>query len=167
MRRKQIKGFSLVELMVFIMLIGIILAIGYRVLFYSYDTFASGSNQFQLATELRNVTDFITSETRNATELTIVSIPFVPQSGYYYIYLEDSKIKYQNNGVVQEKTADVIKDADIFEVIKDSNGKNFLKTAVTGELQGRQQELSTTILLNNITNNEGTSGRVIKYKKPD
>lgn len=165
MRGKK-AGFTLIEFMVYLVLFGMVLALGYRIFFYGNNTFVMSSNKFQLTSDLRLATDFITSETRNATELDVISLPFIAQSDYYYIYMEDSKIIFEFNGNKNEKTGSIIVDQNIFEITKDANNRNYMGINLCGMLDGKSYESSTSILLNNIINKNSQTGKAIKYKKP-
>lgn len=165
--RKQ--GFTLAELIVFLALLGVVLAIGYRLLFFGQNTFAMGSDQFQVQSELRTAGDFMINELRNAEEIDIINaadLPASPDHNYRYIYLEGSKIIHQHDGNVRELTGAIVQDQDIFEIRKDSGNRNFLSIRMTGMLNGHSYDLSTEILLKNVVNKDPKAGKAIKYKKP-
>ena len=158
------KGFTLVELIIFLALLGVVLAIGYRIFFFGQRAFAVGSDQFQLQSEIRKAGDFIIDEVRNATEIDIINTPFFAQTGYGYIYLHDSKIVYEYSGGTRDITDSLLKDEDVFS-IRNSGNRNFLCIDMTGTLNGNSYNLSTEILLKNVVNKSPQSGKVIKYKK--
>ena len=159
------KGFTLVELIIFLALLGVVLAIGYRIFFFGQRAFAVGSDQFQLQSEIRKAGDFIIDEVRNATEIDIINTPFFAQTGYGYIYLHDSKIVYEYSGGTRDITDSLLKDEDVFSIRKDSDNRNYLCIDMTGTLNGNTYNLSTEILLKNVVNKSPQSGKVIKYKK--
>ena len=159
------KAFTLIELIIFLALLGVVLAIGYRLFFFGQRAFAVGSDQFQLQSEIRKAGDFIIDEVRNATEIDIINTPFFAQTGYGYIYLHDSKIVYEYSGGTRDITDSLLKDEDVFSIRKDSDNRNFLCIDMTGTLNGNSYNLSTEILLKNVVNKSPQSGKVIKYKK--
>lgn len=162
--RKQ--GFTIIELVIFLTLLVLVLAIGYRILFFGQDTFALASDQYQLQSELRKAGDFILDEVRNATEIDIIPAPFTAQAGYGYIYLEDSKIVHRYDGSIQDITDPVLKDEDVFEIRKDSSDRNFLCLHMTGTVHEHTYTLSTEVLLKNVVNKSPQFGKVIRYIKP-
>lgn len=159
------KGFTLVELIIFLALLGVVLTIGYRIFFSGQNTYAMGSDQYQLQSEIRKAGDFIIDEVRNATEIDIINTPFFPQTGYGYIYLHDSKIVYEYSGGTRNITDSLVKDENVFSIRKDPDNRNFLCIDMTGTLNGNTYNLSTEILLKNVVNKSPQSGKVIKYKK--
>lgn len=158
------KGFTLVELVIFLVLLGIVLAIIFRVFYVGHNAFAAGSTQFQLQSDLRKAGDFITDELRYAEEIDIADSP--DDDGYCYIFLEDSRIKYQYKDDIRDITDPIITNDNIFEIKRDSNGRNFLSINITGAMQGKSYNITTEVLLKNVSNLEPEAGKVIKYKKP-
>lgn len=158
-------GFTLVELIIFLALLGVVLTIGYRIFFSGQNTYAMGSDQYQLQSEIRKAGDFIIDEVRNATEIDIINTPFFAQTGYGYIYLHDSKIIHEYSGGTRNITDSLVKDEDVFSIRKDSDNRNYLCIDMTGTLNGNTYNLSTEILLKNVVNKSPQSGKVIKYKK--
>lgn len=159
-------GFTLAELIIFLALLGIVLSIGYNLFFYGQRTFSSGSEKYQVQSDIRLVSDFISAEVRNATEMDIITIPFTEQAGYNYIYLQDSKIKHRYNGTITEKSQGIMNDQIIFNLIKDSNDKNFLKISLKATVNTEVYTVNTDIFLNNISGKTAVSGKAIRYKKP-
>jgi len=160
------KGFTIVELIIVLALLGIVLGVGYNLFFYGENTFRTGSSKYQLQSDVRLVSDFISEEIRNAVELDIVSLPITAQTGYHYIYLDGATIKYQFNGKTENKTNAIMNDQAIFAIKKDANNKNFLKITLKGKLNGQEYDLATEIFLSNISNKAAASGKAIRYKKP-
>lgn len=163
---KNRNGFTLVELIIYLVLLAIVLIVGFNLFSFGQTSFIAGSNEFQLQSDLRQTGDFIIQETRNATTLDIVSLPFVAQTDYYYIYLKDSKIIYEHDGSKIEKTGAIVVDQNLFEITKDTNNRNFLGISLMGTIDGKSYDLSTSIMLNNIINKSSQTGKAIGYKKP-
>lgn len=160
------KGFTIVELIIVLTLLGIVLGVGYNLFFYGENTFRKGSNKYQLQSDVRLASDFISEEIRNAVEVDIISLPITAQTGYHYIYLDGSIIKYLYNGNTENKTTAIMNNQAIFSIRKDSSNKNFLKITLKGKLDGQEYDLETEIYLSNISNKAATSGKAIRYKKP-
>jgi len=159
------KGFTAAELIVFLALLGVMLAIGYRLLFFAQNTFARGGDRFQLQSEMRSAGDFLLDELRNAVEVEILDAP-TNESGYHYIYIEGSKIIHKYNGSTKSLTSPILRDEELFVLKKDSGNRNFLGIHMTGIRNGNTYDLSTEGFLKNIANLDPDSGKVIKYKKP-
>lgn len=162
---KEKKGFTLAELIVFLALLGVVLAIGYRLFFLGQNTFTRGSDRFELQSEMRSAGDFLLDELRNAVEVEILDAP-TDEADYHYIYLDGSRIVHKYNGSTKVITLPIIRDEDLFTLKKDSGNKNFLGIRMTGIRNGNTYDLSTEVFLKNIANLDPDSGKVIKYKKP-
>jgi len=160
------RGVTLVELAISLTLIGIVLAIGINLFFFGEKLFSSSNNAYQLQSPIRLTESFISSDVRNATSITIVTVPITPEPGFNYIYLKDSKISHYSNGTTSDKTEAIMVDQNIFKIKKDSNGRNFLSVSLKGSVGGETYEINTDILLNNIVNQGEAEGKAVKYKKP-
>lgn len=164
---KNRNGFTFIELIVFLALLGIVLAIVFRIFFLGQVAFDAGSAQYQLQSDLRDAGDFIMDELRNATEVIIMDTPpsSVKNREYSYIYLKDSKLTYEFDEVKIDLTEPVIDDTEIFRIRKDADGRNFLSINLNGKVNDNTYNLATEILLKNVGNLETSSGRAIKYNK--
>jgi len=92
-------GFTLIELIVVIAIMGIATSAIFSMNLFGYKTFAFGQNIAQKQFETRMAADFITKQLRYASSVTfLTSIP-TPTAGTYDIYLNGGSIVFNNNGV--------------------------------------------------------------------
>lgn len=177
-------GFSLVELMVVVALLGTIIAVGYQLLFFGQNSFKKGEAQSILQNEIRTASDFISREIRNAyvDPTAIDPIVFTLESGppatfdsgYCYIYCENSKICYRDGaGTTVAKTAPVITEFTCSLQNSNSsipsNGKNYIHFIIKGESGSQKYDITSEVLLNNIKGISEIANKTfayIKYKKP-
>ncbi|MBB6216604.1 prepilin-type N-terminal cleavage/methylation domain-containing protein [Anaerosolibacter carboniphilus] len=94
-------GFTLVEVLVVLALMGMVMSLGYSLNLFGVRVFHQGTAQANVQANVRLASDFITKETRNATEMTILnaseSIPEANAIGedIYYILLNGNSIEYR------------------------------------------------------------------------
>lgn len=161
------KGFTFIELLICLALVGLVLAICNRLFYIGQDAFSTGNDLFRLQTELRKAGDTLMDEIRYATEIDVLpSKPVSFASGYRYIYIEDSKLFRYYAGGAEAVTEPVIKDEDIFTIKKHPDNRNFLLINLTGTLNGNTYNLRTEVLLKNVSNLDPVTGKVLKYKMP-
>jgi hypothetical protein len=155
------------ELIVALALMVIVIGIVYSFIHFFNNSFARGGDQFQLHSNIRNASDFITDEIRNATEIEIVTVPITADAFSQYIYIENNTIKHYKEGAVSDKSENIISNASRFTIRKDdSTGRYYVAINLQGIKNGEEYDLSTEILLNNIKSVTGSlSGTAIRYKK--
>lgn len=89
-------GYSLVELVIVLALLGVILAIGYNFYFYTTQAFKEGEKQAAVQQNVRVVADFITKELRYASIIQILdSSASIPAAGsifddFNYIFINST-----------------------------------------------------------------------------
>lgn len=171
-------GFTLIELMLALSILGIILAMGYSFFFFGSNSFRLGGDQSNLQRDMRLTSDFITREVRYAVDIEIVTTaPPFGGDGYHYIYhdLSDSIIKYVDPaGSVNIKTDPVI-DKVIFQFntvaieVSDTKENYLLHFTIVGssETNANNYQIDSEVMLNNISTKPADgSGSIIRYKKP-
>lgn len=174
-------GFSIVELMVALSLLGIVLALGYMYFDFGLGAFNRGERQAIAQQTVRLTSDFITSELRFANQIEINPEDGLIETGFKYFYLdENSSIIFRDDDGATERTladssldgmpysieftSNVPDDVVIYTIDAD-NGLYTIETRVQAlnlELY-RQFNLDLYGVL--IKLNEG-DGTIIKYKKP-
>lgn len=160
-------GFTLMELVISLALVVIVIGLVYSFLHFLNNSFAKSGAQFQLQTNIRNASDFITGEIRNATEIEIVTVPIAADASSQYIYIENNILKHNRAGTVTNKSESILIDATLFLVRKDNaTGRHYITINLQGTSHGEEYTLSTEILLNNIGSITGpVSGNAIRYSK--
>jgi len=96
---KRQSGFTVVELMIVIVLIGLVLAIGYMYFDFGVKAFDRGERQTIAQKAARITSDFITSELRFAKEI-IINPEGGFEEGYRYFYLTDGSGNYKDGSIV-------------------------------------------------------------------
>lgn len=162
------RGLTLVEFIIAFALIVFVLAVGYCFYFFGMRSFAVGETQSNMQRDIRLVANFITKETRNATEIYLIGTP-VPSAadGFHYIYLESSAFRYKNpGGTVTEKTGPFINELSPMFKLKLSNERNLLEFTINGQDESQTYTLDTQVLLYNVSNLAEAQNQALKYKKP-
>jgi len=90
--RKQ-DGFTVVELMVVLTILGIVLALGYMYFDFGMRTFARGERQSIAQQAIRLAADYISSEIRYADEI-IINPANTNANEYYYIEQQSDSVVY-------------------------------------------------------------------------
>ena len=162
------RGFTLIEALVSLMLLGIVLSAAYSIYYLSYTSFNKSGDQYKLQANLRQAGDLITQEIRNAENIEILTSPFITNASYNYFYLEDNKIYHIESGTTSNITESIISNVNLFKIEgKKDNQQYFLEITIEGEKNNQYYLLTTEILLNNIHDYSGlSSGYVIQYITP-
>lgn len=160
-------GFTLMELVIVLALMVLVIGMVYTFLHFTNNSFVRGGDQFQLQTNIRTASDFVIGEIRNATEIEIVSVPFIVDASSQYIYIENKVLKHRNAGKVTDKSESVFTGSEPFAARKDNTtGRYYAIINLQGTRRDDEYTLNTEILLNNISSITGAvSGNAIRYKK--
>lgn len=160
-------GLTLIELVIVLALM--VLVIGTVYVFFDFvnNSFAKGGDQYLLQSNLRNASDFVIKEVRNATELEFVTVPFTEDASFQYIYVESNVLKHKYAGTATDKSENIITGAELFSVREEhTTGRYYFSINMKGSINGEDYTLNTEILLNNISSmTEPLSGNAIRYKK--
>jgi len=169
-------GFSLIEVMLALSILGIVLAVGYSFFFFGSNSFRIGGAQSNLQRDMRLVSDYITREVRYAVDIEITNDTAVLNEGdYHYIYLDSSSstIKYIDPaGNVTLRTDPVIDNVTFsFATVSVSDTKeNYLLVfSIEGSssVNNNIYVLESDVMLNNISAEPGNNvGSILRYKKP-
>lgn len=137
---------SLVELLVVMVLLLVILPIGYLYYFSVTNTFARDSKQSDIQHNVQTLSDFITGQVRNATELTLLDSLDVPFSaGYNYIYFDAGTVKLN---AISKTSVNI----NIFSVdLSNINNRAVLQFTIQGKDGSQNYQISSSVTLNNIT----------------
>ncbi len=163
---KQEQGFTLIEILIVLTLLGGMVALSFTVYAFGQRAFLSGKERFQLQEEVRNVAKFITKSLRNASEtgLSVLDSGHIDLTdGYQYIYLRDN-IVYHFQGVETKITKPFIESLNFQLIEVESAGA--LKFEIIGFDGKNSYRISSQILLNNVSSIDTSEEQsAIKYKK--
>jgi len=162
---KNRNGFTLVELLITLSLLGIVLSIVFNFFFYGQNSFQIGEKQSNVQREVRLASNRITGEIRNAVELTFVSSSATDQ--YNYIVYDQTKktLKIISKGSTIYETYPVI--SNVTYKIYPVNGKYVLEFTIEGT-EGSQKYItrSEVYLVNLEKEPLNPERKVIKYMLP-
>jgi prepilin-type N-terminal cleavage/methylation domain-containing protein len=173
------KGFTLIELVVIMGLFAIVSAVGMSFLIASKENFQRSQDASEIHYQVRRATDYVRDEVRNATSISLESIPAIPDPLYDYLYVRNNVLIHVVSGAESDKTMDIlVDDANMFSITQNDNGNNIItytiNATISSSVGDRDYSAPTSIHLNNIRELLGDKGSVyapmtgpcIKYQKP-
>ncbi|SES71414.1 prepilin-type N-terminal cleavage/methylation domain-containing protein [Natronincola peptidivorans] len=154
---KNRKGFTLIEIMIALALVGMVITVAISLVIYGNSLFGISNNQFHLQSEARFTMDTITQEVRKATELKIMSVADCEaekdSQNYNYIYLKDGVIYHSiYNETTSTRTEKIVTNSvsNIGIVFsKALNSTNTLRIKITVEENAQSYIAETQITLLN------------------
>lgn len=143
------RGFTLVELIVTVAIMGIVTAALYNFFFFNIQTFDRGDKRSAVQFDVRMSVDRITTELRNVSEVSTT----------------DDTLDHTID--IDALSADFALVTDVTFEIYESQGSYFVAYTVEGASDGGTSPygLSTTVLLNNISAATEASGTSIHFNK--
>jgi prepilin-type N-terminal cleavage/methylation domain-containing protein len=161
-------GFTLIELIVTIAILGIVLTMAYSMGAFANISFNNGSAKSHIQSNIRLMSNYITKEIRYSSDVTILKT--MPDDedikpNKKYIYIDNEMLMQYANGKatkIFEDTSSNIVTTLKFE-IQDSKTVNF---NIQETLKNQTFQLGSTILLLNIGNHilvDGIKGAVVAY----
>lgn len=95
---KSSSGFSLMEVMMAIMLLGLVFYVAFSMYSFGVSSFQRGSEQMSCQQEARVVSNLITGKVRYAREILVLQAVDSPLSaGYIYIFSQDGNVVLQTS----------------------------------------------------------------------
>lgn len=177
-KNKYCHGFTLIEIIIALALVGIILTVLSSQFSFSLFTFSKGEAQSQIQFETRMAASDISSKVRNSIEIALLDGYSQPtfNGDYEYFIIDGNELKhvYFDNSVKEQTLSDKIDQANSSFNITFHKNRYFLHftlTTLENHMRGTQKyDISTSVLLNNITSppiGTETPGKlIIQFKKP-
>jgi len=174
---KSSKGFTLIEVIIALAIVGTVISIAYMLLGFSRTTLRNGNDHYDIQNDIRLASGYLSEEVRFATELKIMSYSdciaeISSHAEYDYFYIEDGALhqaKYVDSSTYDEKSyAEYISSSDSSFSAADDDTLNITLTATE---DSKSYDISTDIKLENLSLNdksikvEGTEPYLaIRYK---
>lgn len=161
------KGFTLIEVLITIGILGIVISTLYNIIFFQINAFDKSDRQSVAQSDIRYISDFITNELRYAKDIEILSNKSdINSYEYKYIYIDNGEIFYRGYGNSSFRKLNIEERNPSYDLkfwTKETENKVvFYKIA--SNLENFELESSVNLLNTKLTKKEGI---VIKYQQPD
>ena len=169
---KSNRGFTLVEVIVALAILGIVVSTAFSFMGFSRRTLSVSNSQYDIQNDIRLASSYISSETRFATELSIVPYSDVSSgmnshiAQYSYFYINDGALnqaKYINSATYEEHTYGSTISSELNKSFFQSVGTDTLRIMLTAESDGNSYDVITDINLENFL----LSGQTIAGQSKD
>lgn len=176
-RPKDTRGFTLIEVIVAMAILGLVVSMAYSLMGFSQKSLRSSSNSYDIQNDVRLASGYLCDQIRYATELDIIPLDAVKtDTAYNYFYIQDGSLhqaKYvAATGTYDDRTIASSLSNDVadpyFSAAADSTT---LGIVLTAQQDGKSYSVNTDLNLENfplISNSlfiGGTSpGSAIRYK---
>lgn len=170
-------GFSLIEVVIALALLGVVLAIGYNYFNFGFRSYQTGERQAIAQTGVRTGIDFAVKELRYADTVELSNSIPAGLDDFYYIYQENNSVIYQSpdqKKILLDSNQDQIVYSFLLSEVKfdiTSNITLVISTLIAAEdiysLGANVQVLNLTNLNDySDTTASGQKATVVKYTKP-
>lgn len=152
-------GFTLIELIVTIAILGIALSMAYSMGTFGNKYFNNGAAKADVQSNIRLAANYITKELRYSSDATLLTtMPLTPEPTKKYIYIDSGKLKQRYNGIIKN----VIGGTTTLQFNIEDNTVFF---KLEGTLKNQTFKLDSKVLLLNIGSNTLVNGigTVIAY----
>lgn len=168
------EGFSLIEIIVAIAILGIVSAAALSFLANSFELFNSAFDQVETQRDLRHISRYITKELQNSYNVSLydfISSSEINTKKFDYIYLDQSKkiihIKQNKIGLIKNKKEIYLDDSYQYNLKFESNGKNSRIVYYFLENTNNNYQIESNIFLQNVDDEiKGVeAGSIIEYEQ--
>lgn len=162
---KTKKGFTLMEVIITIALLGIILSVLYNILFFQIKTFSMSDKKSVAQSDVRYISDFIANEVRYATNIEILqAMPSTPDVNYKYLYVNNDEVYYKGYGTFPAKKLNIEDRKPSYNLSFSADDESIVNFALEADDEKFKLESSINLINTKIT---ASNGAVVKFKTPD
>lgn len=171
-RRESESGFTLIEVMMVLVILGLVLGAIYGFLVFGYSTFASGEGRASVQTQNRIASDHITREIRNAVQIELLNVmDSTPTPGFRYISLGPPSggraALVQTTAAGNQMAVTQPVHTSLFFALSKVGSGMLLRFEITSSDKGHSQTQTSEVYLNNIDEGALVSNRpVVRYRLP-
>ena len=103
MKVQKNEGFTIIELVITLAILGIVISLGFSFFSFGNNTFSKGQSQSSIQHTVRMASRYITDEIRTSKDITLLSEKPETFGDFNYIYTEGTKILHRKpDGTIQE-----------------------------------------------------------------
>ncbi len=182
-KAKNAQGFTLIEVVVSMAILGLVLSMAYSLMGFSQKSLRSSNDYYDIQNDIRLASSYLCDQVRYATELNIIPADAVKtDAAYNYFYIQDGSLhqaKYvAATGTYDERTiANSLSDAESHFSVTNSTSTT-LEIILTAQRDGKSYSISTNLNLENLPLSSGShyigvsdlggslSDVAIQYKTP-
>lgn len=129
---KSVRGFTLIELVIVLGLIGIVLSMIFSPIIFSYKNFNIQNQRINIISDARTTMDYLTRQIRKSNEVDIINNNMIIDSSTYKLqdrtlFKDDKKVI---EGIDELNITKVDETINIEIIIKDSSGKDYRLSSI-------------------------------------
>ncbi len=166
------RGLTLIEVVLAVALLVVVSLMVFTFLQFGDRIFNRGEDRFDIQSEVRLASDFISDELRYATSISLYSdyhTVVFDNTNYKYLYIDDSGTLMFGKGDGSPCSAHsaTVLDPDLLYTIEPYINKTSVNFVISGTIKDETYEVTTSVFLNNIKQAlPAATGQVIEYKSP-
>jgi len=174
MVRTNSKGYTLIELIIVIAILGIVISLGFSFFFFGNSSFSKGQNQSTIQHSVRMASRYITDEIRTAKDVRIMKEKPIVFEEYNYIYVEGIKIIHRKpDGSSQEVFGSSV-DGSIEVFFETAGDDNIVEFTISKVFNEQDFQVKSSVSSLNLTDpdtiekdySSDNLWRVIRYSDP-
>jgi prepilin-type N-terminal cleavage/methylation domain-containing protein len=161
------RGFTLIEVLITIVILGIVLSVLYNILFFQINTFNKADKKTIAQSDLRYISDFITNEIRYAKTIDILnSSSDMDSLEHKYIYAENGNVYYRDNSknIIKKLNIESRESNYDIKIWTENNESKVVYYQISSVSQNFDLGSSINLLNTKLSKKEGV---VIKYQQPN
>lgn len=156
-------GFTLIEIIISLAILSIVVTAAYELDDFGRKTFKKSNDKADTQFDVRMAADFITKEIRYADSVQVLNSVPMPSAGFYDIYIDNGRIKFNKNGT--PSSADAISNVSDFTLVFEKFSGNILSFTV-GKAEDTGEDVPSKVEVLNIPSGQsidGSSGIGVRF----